>query len=424
MSKINIAPLRVRDFRVAIASLAISVFGDGLTTVAVAFAVLDTTGSVSDLGFVLSAGVVAQAGLLLVGGAIADRFQRNKVMAFAQLASGACQGTLACLLLIGQARLWAMMAAYAGLGCAQAMFRPATTGLVQELVAASDLPAANGLLSIAQSGAFILGPALGGVVVAVGKPGIAIAIDAATFVVSAVMLLRLNTTRRRSATGGSSLLGDLREGWAVVRSRDWVSGSIVLFGVFQFAVLGGLGVLGPLLARSRLGGPGVWGAMLSAAAVGALAGGALALRWRPRRLLVAADVSVLGVVPVLVALSLAAPKAWEIGAMLLYGCATSYADALWMSAIQANIPADKISRVSSYDWLGSTALYPLGLAVAGPVAALIGASSELRAIAVVMVLGVAVLLSVPSVRRVGIPESTQENAEAIPAENSLVSGES
>jgi Transmembrane secretion effector len=422
MSKINIAPLRVRDFQITIASLAISVFGDGLTTVAVVFAVLETTGSASDVGFVLSAGVLAQAGLLLVGGAIADRFQRNRVMAFAQLACGACQVTLASLLLVGQVRLWALMACYAGLGCAQAMFRPATSGLVQEIVDATDLPAANGLLSIAQGGAFILGPALGGVVVAVGRPGMAIAIDAATFFVSAALLLRLGTVRRQLGTGKSSLLGDLKEGWAVVRSRSWVWGTIVLFGVFQFAVLGGLGVLGPLLAREKLGGPGVWGAMLSAAAAGALAGGALALRWRPRRLLVGANVSVLGAVPVLVTLSLAAPEGWEVGAMLLYGCATSYADALWMSAIQANIPAGKISRVSSYDWLGSTALYPLGLALAGPVAAVISASSELRGAAVIMILGVIVLLSVPGVRRVGIPEGGQEEVRSMPAEKSLVSG--
>lgn len=428
MKPVNISPLRAPDFRATAVSLAVSVFGDGVTAVAVVFAVLETTGSVSDVGFVLSASVVTQTGLLLLGGAIADRWQRNRVMAYAQLASGACQGTLALLFLTGQARLWAIIASYAALGCAQAVFKPAVTGLVQQMVAAEDLPAANGLLSIAQGGAFILGPAFGGVVVVLSRPGTAIAIDASTFFISAVMLARLGTSHRALNAAKSSLLGDLKDGWELVRSRSWLWGSILLFGGFQFAVLGGLGVLGPALARARLGGPGVWAAMLSAAAIGVLAGGALALRWRPRRLLVAADASILGVVPVLVALSLVAPKGWEVGAMLLYGCATSYADALWISALQANLPAGKISRVSSYDWLGSAALYPLGLALAGPVAAAIGASTELRGIAAIFVVAVAVLLSVPGVRQVGIPgiapEAAPEDVAARPTGESLVSGES
>jgi MFS transporter len=406
--RMNLSPLRTRDFRVTVLSIAISVFGDGVTSVALAFAVLDATGSIGDVGFVLAAGVIAQAGLLLAGGVIADRWPRNRVMAAAQLASGCCQGILACLLLAGDARIWAIIVTYASLGAAQAVFKPASSGLVPQLVPADDLAAANGLLSIAQGGAFILGPAFGGMVVALGRPGLAIGIDASTFLISSVLLLRLRQSALRARSGQPGLFKELLDGWTVVRSRSWLWGMIGFFGVFQFAVLGGLGVLGPLVARTRLGGAGVWGLMLSAAAVGALAGGALALRWRPRRLLMAANVSLLGVVPVLIALSVAAPEAWDVGAMLVYGCATSYTDALWISAMQANVPAEKISRVSSYDWLGSTALYPLGLAISAPVAAAIGAANELRGVAVIMVAGVIVLLAMPAVRRVGIPQAKQE----------------
>jgi len=255
----------------------------------------------------------------------------------------------------------------------------------------------------------------GGIVVALGRPGLAIGIDAITFLVSSALLLRLGHACRRPPMGQPALIRELLDGWSVVRSRGWLCGMIGLFGIFQFAVLGGLGVLGPLVARSRLGGAGAWGVMMSAAAVGALAGGALALRWRPRRLLLAANVSLLGVVPALIALSLAAPEAWEVAAMLVYGCATSYTDALWISAMQANVPVEMISRVSSYDWLGSTALYPIGLAVSAPVAAAIGTGNELRGIAAIMVAGVIVLLVMPGVRRIGIPDAKQEETLVVAA---------
>lgn len=189
---------------------------------------------------------------------------------------------------------------------------------------------------------------------------------------------------------------------------------IAFFALFQFAVLGGMGVAGPLVARSKLGGAAVWGAMLSAAAIGALAGGALALASRPRRMLVAACLSLFGVVLVLVTLSLAAPRPWQIGAMLMYGGAISYTDALWYSAMQANVPPEKISRVSSFDWLGSTALYPLGLALAGPVAAAIGVSNELRSMAALLVAGVLTLLAVPSVWRVTLGEPITAKAADVP----------
>jgi MFS family permease len=425
LNSLRVSPaLRARDFRILLFSTAISVLGDGVALVAIVFVVLDTTGSADDAGFVLAAGVIAQAGLLLAGGAVADRWPRSRVMALSQLASGLCTGLLAIMLITDGARLWIIIATWAGLGAAQAVFRPASSGLLPELVAKDDLPAANGLLAIAGGGASILGPALGGLVIALGVPGIAIGIDAVSFVISSAMLLMLRRGERAPGADKHSILRDLVGGWAVVRSRVWLWGTIVFFGVFQFAVLGGLGIIGPLVARSRLGGAGVWGAMLSAMGVGVLVGGALALRWRPRRLLMGANLSLLGVLPVLIALSLAAPRAWEVGAMFIYGCATSYADALWFSAIQANVPIDTVSRVSSYDWLGSTALYPLGLALAAPAAAAIGTVATLRGIAVLVVAGAVTLVSMPSVRRIVIPAQPESEMPLTAVREPIAAGES
>jgi hypothetical protein len=417
-------PLEVRDFRIVLAGAAVSVVGDGMTLVAIVFAVLDVTGSADDAGFVLAAGIVAQAVLLLVGGAVADRWPRGRVMALSQLASGICTGFLAALLILGDARLWMIIVTWAGLGAAQGAFRPASTGIVPELVRKDDLTAANGLVSIARGGGTILGPTLGGLVIALGNPGIAIGIDAVSFIISGVLLLMIRSAQVRPRADRHSMLADIAEGWTVVRSRSWLWGSIVYFSFFQFAIMGGLGVLGPLIARSRLGGADVWGAMLSAMGAGALIGGALALRWRPRRLLVGSFLSILGVVPVVIALSVAAREGWEIGGMLLYGAATTYTDALWFASIQANVPIVQVSRVSSFDWLGSTALYPLGLVIAPPIAALVGTENVLRAIAVIVAIGVVPLLCTPSIRRIGIPEKADVEVLPVPVAEPIGVGES
>jgi hypothetical protein len=414
MNRVDLSPLKVREFRILLFSSATSVFGDGITSVALVFAVLDATGSVSDVGLVLSFRVFPQVVLLLMGGVVADRGRRDRVMALSQLASGLCESALACLLLLGDARLWALALAYMGMGCAQATFKPASSGLVRQLVPKRDLPAANGLMSMAQSAGLIVGPTVGGIIVAAGSPGMAIGIDASTFLASAILLGRLKIALPYAARGAQGLLHGLRDGWGVLRSRRWLWGMIGFFSVFQFTVLGGLYVLGPAVARARLGGAGAWGLMLAASGAGSLIGGGLALRWRPRRLLVGANASVLGVVPAFVALSAAAPAAVGVAAMALYGLSLAYGETLWQSALQANVPAEKLSRVAAYDWLGSTALRPLGLALAGPLAAAIGTDAELLGIAAVVVFGVAILLTAPDVRQVGL-EETRATAVAVPA---------
>jgi predicted MFS family arabinose efflux permease len=404
---IDVSPLRVRNFRILLFSQTTSVFGDGLTTVAIAFAVLATTGSVSDVGLVLSVRLIPVVCLVLLGGALADRRRRERVMALSQLASFVCQATLAGLLLTGAARLWMMLVLYFGLGCAQAAFRPASSGLVPQLVAKRGLTAANGLLAIGASAGQILGPAVGGVVTAAGSPGLAIAIDAATFLVSSVLLMLLRPTGQPERAKKVSVLRDVLDGWAVVRSRTWIWAMIIYFSVFQFAVLGGLFVLGPAVARAELGGANAWGALLAASGVGALAGGALATRWQPKRMLVGANLVVLGVVPIFVLLAIAAHVFLAIVAMVLYGASLTYGGALWDSTLQANVAQAELSRVASFDWLGSLALRPIGLALAGPVAALIGLSSELWAIAAVVVCGSLILISVPSIRATCIQESAE-----------------
>jgi MFS family permease len=402
MSSINLELLRNHEFRTLIAGLSVSVFGDGLTSVALSFAVLDITGSVSDVGLVLASRLIPVIFLMLLGGVAADRRRRDRIMAISQLASGIFQGSLAALLLTGAARLWMMMCLYFLLGCAQATFKPASSGLIPQIVAKAHLTSANGMVSVASSAAQIIGPAVGGALIAVSSPGVAIGIDAATFLISAIFLFGLRVRHAWDRPDQFKVMQDLAEGWKIVRSKVWLWGMISYFSLFQFAVLGGLYVLGPAVARSHLGGADAWGVLLTASGVGSLIGASAALRWQPRRSLVGSNIGILGVAPIFVALALGLKLSWDIGGILLYGAALTYSGALWDATLQSNVGAAELGRVSAYDWIGSTAFRPLGLVVAGPVAVVLGVTSELWVIAGIVVSGALVLLSLPSVRTVRI----------------------
>jgi MFS family permease len=388
--------LRTREFRLLFSGQAVSVLGDRMAVLALAFAVLEIGGSASDVGLVLSAGAFPLVATVLAGGVVADRASRRAVMVAADLVRMASQGLLAALLLTGVAEVW-MLALVAGVtGAATGFFSPASTGLLPEVVLAEQLQPANGLRASAVSTGEILGPAMGGVLVAAAGAGWAIAIDALTFAVSAACLAMLRVPTRVAAQRGS-FTADLREGWVAFRSRRWVWAFVAYF-AFVNLLWGAWGVLGPIVAERDLGGAAAWGTVLAAMGVGALAGSLLAAQVRPHRpLLFAALADGLFVLPL--AFLAAAPPVWLIAfGALLAGAGMAAAISIWESTLQHHVPGESLSRVSSYDWFGSLAFYPLGLAVWGPVAAAIGVSVSLWLAFGLAVVATVTLISVPDIR--------------------------
>lgn len=371
--------------------------GDRMAVVALAFAVLEIGGSASDVGLVLAAGAFPLVATVLAGGVVADRVSRRAVMVVADLVRIASQGTMAALLIAGVAEVW-MLALLAGVtGAATGFFSPASTGLLPEVVLAEQLQPANALRASAISTGEILGPVVGGVLVVAAGAGWAIAIDAVTFVVSAACLamLRLPT---RVAAQRRSFVADLREGWVAFRARRWVWTFVLYFAIGNL-LWGAWGTLGPIVAQRDLGGAAAWGTVLAAVGVGALAGSLLAARVEPRRpLLFAALADGLFLLP-LAFLAAAPPVPLIACGALLSGAGMSLAISVWESTLQRHIPGESLSRVSSYDWFGSLAFYPLGLAVWGPVAAVIGISVSLWLAFGLAVAVTLALLSVPDVRR-------------------------
>jgi MFS family permease len=393
------AVLRERDFRVFFLGQAVSDFGDKLVPVALAFAVLELTDSASALGLVLLARTVPNIVFLLAGGVWADRLPRQQVMQASNLVRGLSQGTFAALLLSGHAQLWQLVALAVVYGTADAFFGPASTGLVQQVVAPERLQEANGVLSLSRSTLGIGAPALAGLLVATIGAGSAIAIDAATFWVSAATLARLRP--EPLARVRASFVRELRDGWQEVTSRTWIWASIANFSLFQFACLAPYLVLAPVIARDSLGGASAYAAISASAGAGALLGGILTLRVRPRRPLQTCFAGVVVWAGVLVAYGVAAPVPLIAFAAVFGTAAMNLGSSLWFTALQEHVPRESISRVSSYDWMGSMVFLPIGLALAGPAADAIGAGRTLLLAAAIGTIANGTMAFLPSVRALG-----------------------
>jgi MFS family permease len=393
----NLAVLRGRDFRLLLGGQAVSVLGDRMVAVALAFAVLEIGGSPSDVGLVLAAGVLPLVASVLIGGVVADRTSRRAVMVVADLVRVATQGAMAALLVTGAAEVW-MLAALAGVtGVATGFFSPATMGLLPAIVPAAQLQPANALRASAISAGEILGPVVAGVLVALVGAGWAIAVDALTFALSAACLALLRLPRH-VATDARPFLTDLREGWDAFRSRRWVWTVVAYFAVGN-VVWSAWNVLGPVLADRELGGAGAWGVILGAVGVGALVGSLLATQVDPRRPLVVVAVAD-GVVAVpLVFLAASSSVPLLVCGALLSGAGMTLAVSVWESTLQRHIPHESLSRISSYDWFGSLVFAPVGLAIWAPIAALVGTGTALWVAFGVAAAATVVLVSTPDIRR-------------------------
>jgi MFS family permease len=389
--------LRLRNFRLLFAGHGVSVFGDRMVTVALAFAVLELGGSASAVGLVLAASWLPAVASVLVGGVVADRMSRRTVMVAADAVRVGSQGAMAALLISGAAEVW-MLAALAGVtGAATGFFNPAATGLLPDVVPSEGLQPANGLRSTAASVSEILGPVSAGLLVAAAGAGWAIAADAVTFAISGACLaaLRLEKVAKREHT---EFLRDLRDGWVAVRSRRWVWTMFLYFAVANL-MWGAWTALGPVVADRELGGAGPWGTILAGVGIGALLGSLAATRVRPRRPLVfVALMDALFGLPLAFLAAGASVPLLTLGSVLS-GIGLMLGMSVWETTLQREIPAESLSRVASYDWFTSYAVYPIGLAIWGPLAGVIGIHTALWLAFGIFFASVLALLSIPDIRR-------------------------
>ncbi|MDT0304650.1 MFS transporter [Streptomonospora wellingtoniae] len=391
------APLRYRDFRGLAAGRGLMYFGNSLATVALAFAVLDLTGSPVDLGIVLGARSVALIVFALLGGILADRLPRSVILQGACALAAASQAAIAAAVLTGAASVPLLAALSLVNGGVAAVGLPAAVSLTPQTVPAHLLRQANAVARMGIMLGMAVGMSAGGGAVGLVGPGWTLAADAAVFAAAGAAFGFVRVAPPATGGGGNPLR-ELAEGWTEFAARPWVWIVVLQFMVVNAVWSGGVKVLGPAVADATIG-RGLWGVVLSAETFGALAGGLLAAPGQPRRaLLFGVSLVALDALPLLT-LGYAPAVPFLLPAMFLTGVALEQFGVAWEVSLQQNIPPEKLARVYSYDALGSFVALPLGETAAGPIAALVGIRPTLTGGAALIVLACLTALSVPGVRR-------------------------
>ncbi|MGW6905008.1 MFS transporter [Streptomyces sp. NPDC054940] len=375
----------------------ISATGSAMATLALAYSVIEQGGGAGDLGVVLAMNTVPTVVFLLVGGVLADRVSRSRLLFLGNLLAAVAQGALAALVATGHATTVSIAACGFVSGTAMAFTVPATQGAVAQIVPAEQLQRANALLRLPTNAVKVLGPAVGGVVVAVSGPAWALAWDALTFAVAAFLLLGLRLDAPVTTT---SALSDLRAGWAGFWARTWLWTYTVAGTVLVAAWLAGFQLLGPVVAAERYAGARDWGLAQGAFAAGLLAGTVVCLRWRPYRLLAVAVAAGASLAAPLLVMGWGLPLPWLLLAMLLAGIGLDVAIVAWTTAFQQHVPQGELGRMSAFNSVGERLAIPLGYLLTALAAGTWGNRTVLMACAGLVVASAVLNLCVRDVYRI------------------------
>lgn len=410
-------PLRSRDFAFLWAGVTVSLFGDGIYLVAIAFQVLAISNSQTALGVVIFAVTLPQSVFSLAAGALLDRLDKRRVLIAADLIRMAAIGAMGVLSLAGVVELWHLIALGVLYGVGEAFFMPAFQSFIPELVPENLLLEANSLNQFARPFAFrFVGPALGGLIVGFLGPGRGFLVDAATFAVSAaaVFLIKKRPVPRADGATSQSAVVEIKEGFRFVKSERWLWASIVAAALGLLAFWGPFEVILPFVIENQLdAGAGGFGAVLSAGGVGAvLAAVLMGQRGLPRR-------------PILVTY-----LCWSVGTLLLVGFAIgretwqlmivsffmfgffSAGIIVWATLMHKLVPPGLLGRVSAFDFALSMSLLPVSFALTGPIAEAIGNNPTLIGAGIFGAVLILLFLLVPGVRdaesdpRLGTTEAT------------------
>jgi len=410
----RVGALAERDYRLLFSATTITTVGDRLAGIALAFAVLDL-GTATDLGIVLGVRQAVEAAVLVFGGVLSDRLPRNLVLVGASLTQGAAQAATAAVVISGHASIGLLVGLQALYGVGAGLVIPAEVGLIPQTVSEGRLQQANALQGMSRNIVGVIGPAIGGTLVALGSPGIALGLDALSFAICAALLARIRLAPRTAEAQQEGYFAELRAGWREFTAHTWLWSTVAIFGFSNMFWVGCWAVLGPEIANTDLGGAGPWAVILSAGGVGAILGSLVAMRVRPSRPLFVAVLAPLPMVLQLVGLALLWPV-WLIACTsMLAGIGLAVHLTLWFTVFQREIPEQAQSRVSSYDALGSFVLMPVGMALVGPVSASIGIDETLWLTIAVFVASTAVIASIPSVRAIRAPATDSVGAPTMPA---------
>jgi MFS family permease len=412
-----LAPLRHRDFRLLWSGMCVSMIGDGLFLVAMAWQVYELSNVPTALSLIGIAMTVPTIAFLLLGGVVSDRMDRRRIMLMADVGRALAVGLMALLSLTGALELWHMVVLVAAYGAAAAFFGPAFDAIVPEVLPASELPQANSLDQLVRPIALRLaGPAAGGLLIDAVGVGAAFALDAASFGVSAAALLAMNARARMAGAERASVAGDIRTGFAYVRSHVWLWATFASAAVAYLLFMGPVEVLLPFLVKNELhGSASDLGLVFAAGGIGSVACAVmLGQRGLPRR-----DITFMYLAWTLATVAVAgyglASAVWQLMlASLAFNALETAGTIVWATAKQRHVPAELLGRVSSLDWLISIGLLPLSFALTGPVSGAIGVQTTLVAAGILGGIVTFAALLLPGIRAVEGLNPTAPRREAGP----------
>jgi MFS family permease len=377
----------------------ISNVGNGIFPIALSFGILALPGATpTSLSMVLAAQAIPIVLLLPFGGVIADRVGSAKIIGITDVLMSLVVGVVAILFATGQVTIPLLLILAPITGALVALWYPAFPGLVPDVVQSEEhLQPANAYVSVASNGGLIVGNALGGLLVASFGAGVAIGVDALSFLAAGLLVFSFRQVSKPHDSG-ESVLGDLKDGWRLVISIRWFVVVILAFSVIVMVLRGAEEVLGPVLALQEYGGASGWAFILACMSVGLLLGAFAASKIHFGRPMFYGMMITLALPLWLVCLAFALPI-WIVAfTAFLWGISIEMFQVMWFTTIQTNIPRESIARVSSYDAMGSLMLGPIGLALAGPLVTLVGLQTAFLLAAVVCLVAIVATLFFPAVR--------------------------
>jgi MFS family permease len=368
--------LKHRSFALLWAGQTLSRVGDFVYEIALAWWVLEKTGSAETMALVLVFSITPSILFLLLGGVAVDRLPRIALMLFSDIGRALTALIVAVLAFSGQLQVWHVFAASLFFGFVMAFFQPAYAAVVPQIVPQDDLPSANALTSISANLGRVAGPALGAAIVGWFGSSTAFAINGVSFVISAILLIPLlfMDIPRPTRSEESHVLQDLREGFTAVIAKPWLWISILVFSLVNVTLMGPYSVAMPFLVSdfmqadvNRLG------LLYSIFPIGFVIGGVWLGRYQklPRRGVLMYVTLALGAI-MLGLFGFHMPLWILIAAALVNGIALQFGALAWTHLLQEKIPNEQLGRVSSIDAMGSMGLMPVGMALAGWATATLG----------------------------------------------------
>lgn len=353
------------NYRYLFIARSLSAMGDSITTIALAFAILERTGSAGDLGIILAFKTGAMIVSLLIGGVVSDVVSRKKVLITTEAVRVLTIGLTAFLFISNEGTLLIFCLLQLITGSAQGFYRPASTGILPTLMDKEDLQQAIASLNVTENITSICGTALAGILIASVGAGWALLIDASTFLVTVICIVLMKFPKEESKSNINILL-DLRDGWKEFKNRKWLVLMVGQFSMFHLAIWAPLIVIGPEIAKNDFDGASTWSIFMGMIAIGNIIGNSFALKFKPKFPLLVVSILFIPQILPLVGLSIFNEVLTLAICFIISGVASGYMNTMWDTTMQSRIPLTILSRMSSYDWFASMIFLPVGYSLVGP----------------------------------------------------------